>query len=220
MNAISKKTKRFALIVLGLALVIAVFAFTGKKVPTKTAPVGASSLSTSSGVPVIPGGGGVNDGSIDEFSSLLSTVQSISIDTTLFQDPSYLSLRDHPIILGTDLIGRTNPFLAIGTDQATVLSPGVASIQTLQPGKITKTTAELGALVTLPDTSPVSVIFEYGTSSDVFDFGTSPLTATKSGTTLSSITGLTPGTLYYVRASVVKGSISTEGNTMSFTTSQ
>lgn len=214
MHAISKKTKIFALVVLGIAVLILIISLLGGsgKAP---APVGSNALSSSTGVPLV-GGTGDNQESVDTFSNLLSTVQSITIDTSLFQDPGYISLRDHPIVLGTELIGRTNPFAAVGTDQA-ITTSGVASVQTLQPGKITKTTAELAALITLPDTSPVSVVFSYGTS-DAFESMTTPASASHTGTLLSTVTGLMPGTLYYVRASVVKGSITTDGNVMSFTT--
>jgi hypothetical protein len=216
MKSISKKTKIFAGIGLFVALVILAFTFASKKTPT-AAPVGGSALA-STGVPALPGGGQGDSEPIDQFSDLLSTIQSISIDTTIFQDPGYLSLRDHPITLGTDIIGRPNPFVPTGNDAAPS-STATASVQTLAPGKITKTTAELGALVTLADTAPVSVVFEYGTS-DAFGSATSPLTASHSGTTLSTISGLTPGTLYYVRADVVKGSVTAQGNTMTFTTAQ
>ena len=215
MHAISKKTKIFAIVVLCFAAIVGLFAFFGGNKNTP-APAGANSLATTSGVPVIPGGDATTDQNIDEFSNLLSTVQSINIDTTLFQDPGYISLRDHPIILGTELIGRTNPFAVVGTDQA-ITTSGIVSVQTLQPGKVTKKTAELAALITLPDTNPVSVVFSYGTS-DTLDAMTAPVTITHTGTMFSTISNLKSGTLYYVRASVVKGPITTDGNLMTFTT--
>jgi hypothetical protein len=219
MKNISKKTKIFAIVVLCIALLIGGFSLLDGSTPS-AAPVGADGLDTT-GVAALPtgGSGSVNDQSIDQFADLLSTIQSISIDTTIFQDPAYLSLRDHPIVLGSDVIGRVNPFVPVGTDSGAGTTTATVSVQTLAAGKITKNTAEFGALVTLGDTSPVTVIFEYGTS-DAFGSATSPLTASHSGTTLSTATDLSPGTLYYVRAMVVKGSITTPGNTMTFTTAK
>jgi hypothetical protein len=216
MKNISKKTKIFAGVVLGIAALIAAFSFLGGS-GVSNEPVGADGLSTT-GVAALPTGGAGDAGSIDQFADLLSTIQSISIDTTIFQDPAYLSLKDHPITLGTDIIGRTNPFVAVGADSG-ASSTATVAVQTLSAAKITKTTAEFGALVTLSDTAPVVVIFEYGTT-DAFGSATSPLTATHSGTTLSTASGLTPGTLYYVRATVVKGSVTATGNTMTFTTAK
>jgi hypothetical protein len=92
-------------------------------------------------------------------------------------------------------------------------------IQTVQPGKLTATSAEFGAQITLPDTVPTSVVFEYGTT-DSFGSATAPIVVTKSSTTLFTITKLNPDTNYFVRAVAVRGSNSIVGNTLSFTTNK
>lgn len=42
--------------------------------------------------------------------SLLSQINSLKIDRTLFNDPLYKILQDHTVIIPTENIGRTNPF--------------------------------------------------------------------------------------------------------------
>ncbi len=127
-------------------------------------------------------------------------------------------LRDFPVSLGSDIVGRVNPFAPIGTDLGGGVEQGV-SIETLQSGKVTGTTAEFGAQVALPDTVPTTVVFEYGTS-DVFGSITTPITVVKNGTVLSTATKLLPETTYYIRALAVRGSMTITGNTTSFVTTK
>ena len=242
----SKKVKIFALVVVGLAAVIGGFSLFGggsveegpsAGIPRATGmPAPSSGIATSAtpgampgsmpGGPVagLPGGpvgmpnAGQTSVAANEFSGLLSSINSISIDTSIFQNTAYKTLRDYPVMLGTDIIGRINPFAPIGNDQVGSVAAGNAVVvQTLAPGKITTTGAELGATVTLPDTVPASVVFQYGIS-DTFGSTTSPLTLAKSGTPLVSVSGLAPGTKYFVQAVVVRGSSTTIGNVMTFTT--
>lgn len=215
---LSKGTKRFAIIIIVLAIIVGVFAFSGSKTPKSASTDTGSGLVTSSGTPVVPGGG-VSDPTqtVDDFGTLLSTVQSINIDTTIFSDRAYLALRDNSVSLGSDIVGRNNPFAPIGVDAA-AQTTGTLSIATLQPVKITSTSAEFDAQLTTGDTQPVTVIFEYGVS-DTFGSSTSPLTTNHSGLTSVSVTGLSPNTTYYVRALASKGGSSPiTANTMSFTT--
>ena len=154
-----------------------------------------------------------------EFSVLLSTIKGINIDTKLFTSPAYRSLRDYPVALGTDSIGRPNPFAPIGYDAVVEGSTDATPVQfqTLQPGKITSTSAEFGGQGLLSTTAQTSVVFEYGTS-DLFGSATPPVAVGKNGTALFTVTGLLPNTQYYVRAVLAQGSITTQGNTMTFTT--
>lgn len=152
-----------------------------------------------------------------EFTTLLSSITGITIDTSILQNPAFRYLIDQPIRLGTDVVGRVNPFAPVGTDSP--VSGETATIKTVQPGKITATTAEFGAQVVLTGSTPVSVVFEYGTS-DIFGAVTAPTTVTRSGTVLSTITSLTPNTTYVVRALLVRGSETLTGDTMTFTTRQ
>lgn len=216
----NKKLKIVIFIVVGLiAVVIALSVFGGS---SATPPASTGALSTTA---TLPGNAtrpaGTATGS-SEFSALLSNVKSIDIDTSIFQNNAYKSLRDYPVSLGTDVVGRQNPFAPIGVDPAGGTIAGGATfaaseLQTLQPGKVTATGAEFGAQMTVTDGVPVTVMFEYGTS-DTFGNATPPALLGKNGTILSPVTGLAPATLYYVRAVAAQGSNTTTGTIMTFTT--
>lgn len=216
----SKKVKIFIGIVLGITVIILAVTYLGGPEAGDAVPLGTGgTLSSSATVPggatgaFTPGQAGV---SANEFSGLLSSINTISIDTSIFQNPAYRALRDYPVLLGTDTIGRVNPFAPIGSDSSAIQNEVLAT-QTLAVGKIATTSAEFGALVTLPDTANSSLVFQYGTT-DKFESTTSPVTITKTGTTLSTVTGLTPGTKYFVQAVVVRGSSTTLGGVVNFTT--
>lgn len=222
----SKKVKIFALVVIGLALIIGGFTFFGGGGPAPVTPYTQSANSPLSNqilpgsLPVGPGigfSGGANASAANDFSGLLSSINSITVDTSLFTNPAYQALRDYPVILGTDVVGRVNPFAPVGTDSATDTIITKLTTETLAPGKVTSTSAELGALMTLPDNTATGVVFQYGTT-DTFGSATTPITTTKSGTILTTITGLQPNTTYKVQAVAVRGATTTNGNTVSFTT--
>lgn len=209
----SKKAKTILIILMVILAVVFVVIMRGNSSAQKKSTTGLSSSVT---VP-LPGAPTSEIGN-DEFSALLSRISRITINTALFKNPAYMTLRDYPVVLGTDLVGRTNPFAPIGSD-GPIQVPGstAVSIQTLQPAKITSTTAELGAQITLPNIVPTSVIFEYGPS-DMFGSVSTPVIATKSGAVLTTITQLVPETTYYVRAIAVRGAETTTAQTMTFIT--
>jgi hypothetical protein len=213
----SKKVKIFAIIAVALAVIIFGSSFLGNKKVATTVQT-KSPLSSSTGVVPLPGANTQSNASSDEFSNLLSSIKRISIDTSLFDNPAYKMLRDFPVSLGSDIVGRVNPFAPIGTDIGGEPVQTVY-IDTLQSGKVTGTTAEFGAQISLADTTPTSIVFEYGMS-DTFGNATTPVIVTKSGTTLVTVTKLSPETTYYVRAIAVRGSLTTTGNTTSFTTTK
>ncbi len=212
----SKKIKKLAIAAVILAIIIwAVSAFGGNDSrPTATDGLLSSSTGTGAAAPLSGTPASTSTGG-NEFASLLSSIKSITIDDSVFSTPAYKALRDHPITLGTDIIGRSNPFAPVGSDSSeNAINP---TVQTLQPGKVTSTSAELSALVSFATTAPVSVVFQYGTT-DQFGSDTSPKTLSKSSTVLATISGLAPSTTYYVQAVAVVGSTTTKGNSMSFTT--
>jgi hypothetical protein len=216
----SKKVKIFAIVGLVLAAIVAGVSFLGSSSgsTTSTTPSDnglSSSVQKAAGVP-LP----TTSAAPTEFSVLLSTISSITIDTSIFTDSAYRALRDYPITLGTDVKGRPNPFAPIGVDTGSIT--GVAPVvqvqfDTIQPGKVTATTAEFAAqaIVSTPETA--SVVFEYGTN-DLLGSATAPVALGKNGTVLYRVTGLAPATTYYVRAVLAQGSITTPGNIMTFTT--
>jgi hypothetical protein len=205
----NKKVKTFALIVLAIAAALGGYMVFGGA--QKVTPAATGTPLTSSAA----AGGAAAGASANEFTSLLSNVNSITIDTSIFTNPAYKMLRDYPVDLGTDTVGRANPFAPVGTDVS--VAQVTLEAQTLAPGKITATSAEFGVLVTLPDTVPIAVVFQYGTS-DAFGSTSTPISMTKSGTGLTTVTGLRPGTTYKVQAVAVRGSSTTNANTVTFTT--
>jgi hypothetical protein len=211
----SKKLKSILIFAIILAVVFFAFNFISKKKP-KTVPAQNSPLAIDNGG-ILPSAINTNTTASDEFSVLLSSIKRINIDTSLFNNKAYQLLRDFPVSLGSEVVGRTNPFAPVGTDSDG--APFSLVIQTVQPGKLTATSAEFGAQITLPDTVPTSVVFEYGTT-DSFGSATAPIVVTKSSTTLFTITKLNPDTNYFVRAVAVRGSNSIVGNTLSFTTNK
>ncbi len=210
----NKKLKTVFIVVVIAGLAVLGVLFVGKNSPqTQTA-----TLTTSADIP-LPGNITGNTANADEFSSLLSSINTITIDTSFFKNPAYTLLRDYPVTLGTDVVGRINPFAPVGSDPSTLVPQTAVTIQTLQPGKITSTTAELGAQLSVADTAATTIVFEYGTT-DTFGSVTAPVAATKSGTTLVTISKLTPETTYFVRAIAVRGTETTTAQTMSFITSK
>lgn len=216
----SKKVKIFA-IVLGIIIVLIVlFSYIGSNSASPAPVASTNGLSTSAAATTaIPGGGSAVTPGLDanNFSSLLSSISSITLNTSIFSDAGYKALRDYPITLGTAIIGRQNPFAPMGTDIGGSQTGTAITVQTLTPSKVLTTSAEFGALVSAQSTSPSTVVFQYGTN-DTVSSASSPVTVTKSGTALFTITGLTPGTTYYVKAVAVQGSTTATGTLMSFTT--
>jgi hypothetical protein len=211
----SKKVKIIVIVVLVICVIIGAISYFGNN-----APVASTSGLTSSAGPItaLPGGGGaiVPDQNGSNFAALLSSVNTINLDTSIFSDPAYKALRDYPLSLGTAIIGRQNPFAPIGTD-STSGAAGSLQVQTLAPGKVLSTSAEFDALVTTTTTDPTTVVFQYGLD-DTFGSATTPTAVTKSGTALFTATGLTPSTTYYVEAVAVQGSSTATGSIMTFTT--
>lgn len=213
----SKKIKTFAIVALILAVIIAVSAYvagsgtakTSSSPRTLTSSTGSKAAGVSTGV--------ITPTQQNDFSTLLSTVKGIAIDTSVFENPAYKALRDYPIALGIDTVGRPNPFAPIGYDIADAPVAKQVQFETLQPSKIKSTSAEFAAQAILSDTTQTNVVFEYGLN-DTFGNATPPIPVTKNGAVLYTAKGLTPGTTYSVRAVLAQGSNITTGNTMVFTT--
>ena len=51
-----------------------------------------------------------------EIISLLDRLDAIKLDTSLFSEATFQSLKDFSIVLRSQAVGRPNPFAAIGTD--------------------------------------------------------------------------------------------------------
>lgn len=51
-----------------------------------------------------------------QFQSLVSTLQPISFDVAIFSDPRFMSLSDLSTPIAPELVGRLDPFAAIGVN--------------------------------------------------------------------------------------------------------
>lgn len=215
----SKKVKTFAIVVLGISALIAAATFLGGSSSSNTSSSSQLSSSANSKVAGVPLT--TTSSAPSEFANVLSSIKSITLDTSIFDNPAYRTLRDYPITLGSDYRGRPNPFAPVGYDVGTIsgtATPVEIQFETLQPAKVTATTAEFGAQAILSNTDNAVVVFEYGTN-DVLGSATAPVALSKNGTALLRVTGLTKATVYYVRAVLTQGSITKTGNIMTFTTS-
>ncbi len=214
----SKKVKIFVIVILVIAVLIALFSYIGSKSSVPAQSDGLSTSAPSQSDSTLPSGGTGNPAAATsgQFSAMLSSISTITLDTSLFTEPAYLALRDFPISLGTAVVGRQNPFAPIGSDSSASAAP-ILQVQTLTPDKVVSTSAELGASVTVNNTSPVTVVFQYGTT-DTFGTATAPITVSKSGTALFTAKSLAPATTYYVEAVAVQGSTTATSSITSFTT--
>jgi hypothetical protein len=212
----SKKIKVFIGIILGLTLLIVAIRYVGtSSSPDSSSPLSSTATSKVAGVAL-----NTTNTTTNEFTTVLSSITSIVLDTSIFDDPAYRALRDYPIALGTESRGRPNPFAPVGYDVGAIsgaVSTTDIQFETLQPAKVTATTAEFGAQAIVSTTDQATVVFEYGTN-DLLGSATAPVALSKNGTALLRITGLTKGTTYYVRAVFTQGSTQKTGNTMTFTT--
>jgi hypothetical protein len=212
----NKKVKIVIIVIVVIAVIIFAVSYFGNSSTTAAPTPGLTSSASTTAIP----GGPASDpaaGDASQFSTLLSTINSITLDTSIFSSPAYLALEANPVVLGTAVIGRVNPFAPIGTDASSTGTAPVLQVQTLAPSKILSNSAEFGALVNISTTDPVSIVYNYGTS-DQFGSATTPVTVSNSGTALLTVTGLIPSTTYYVEAVAVQGSSTATGSIMSFTT--
>ncbi len=92
----SKKTIAIIVIIILVAL-LAYFYYEGN------APVSNSSLETTAASADAQAVGG-------RVLSLLNQIRSLKIDTSVFKDPSYQTLRDYSVQIPQEDVGRPNPF--------------------------------------------------------------------------------------------------------------
>jgi len=116
----SKIKNIIILVVVAVVLILVYFLF------IKKGPVDSTTLTSSSGVPIAQGTTNTNEVAniSEDFISLLLSVKSIKLDDSIFQDPSFISLKDSSITLVQDgNEGRTNPFAPIGSEVAPTPTP-------------------------------------------------------------------------------------------------
>jgi hypothetical protein len=223
----NKKLKIILLLAILLGAGFVVFTFLQK---APTAPVTQSGLSSSGDA--LGGAIAKKDitslAGLDDFSAALANIRSVTIDTSIFTNSVYKTLQDNPISLGTEVVGRNNPFAPVGTDlpdqtfpitqdQTQVVSANAASISTGVPIKIKKTTAVLVAQAAIDPGATATVVFAYG-DTDALGAMSTPIKVKLAGPVTFALKGLKAGTTYFVKATMTIGDITTEGDIISFNT--
>lgn len=219
----SKKLKITFFIVLVLFLVFVVFrqGERNKKVDTSGIVSDGENISLSVDPNEAPPT--LSTEELSEFSSILSVLQSVQIDTGLFSTNTFISLKDNSVDLGDIVVGRKNPFSKIGEDGGGVLlsqlNSQAFSIETVQPDPktITSNSVEFVAFVEFQGGIPVDVFFEYGYEREKTQ-STSPTRVTSSGFVKINIANLQEGKTYKVSSIGARGNNRKIGSPMTFTT--
>jgi phosphodiesterase/alkaline phosphatase D-like protein len=103
----------------------------------------------------------------------------------------------------------------------TTSTPGAPVLSTTTVGSITGTTASSGGTITSDGGAPVTISgICWSTTSNPDVFASKTTDGTTSGTFVSALSGLTPNTLYYVRAYATNSNGIGYGNEVTFTTLQ
>lgn len=201
-----------------LAVVIAL-GFAGYKMFfVQKTPVGNGGLATTSGVGATgttsvatPASGSVGQ----DFLSLLLSVQSIKLDDSIFKSKAFESLQDfnRPIPPDTNP-GRPNPFAPLGSDGGTA----AVVVSTSNVSSITTGTATLNGTLSSTD-GQTTRWFEYGSTAALGTM-TPPMIQSAPGAFAETVTGLTPNTTYYVKASAMVGGVTVSGNIVTWKTAQ
>ena len=222
--------KTLKIVIIVIVLIIAgffIFSLTQKNAP---APTQSGLASTG----VVLGGAVANQDTtslagLDDFSAALASIRSVSIDTSIFSNPAYKTLQDNPISLGTEVIGRNNPFAPVGTDvdvqvfpvalpTTEIVSTNGASISTGTPTSIKTTSAIFQAQASLDPGSTATIVFAYGTT-DALGSVSTPIKIKVSGPVTFAAKKLIAETQYYIQATMTLSDGTTiTGDIISFNT--
>lgn len=141
-------------------------------------------------------------GRIDALLGLLLGINNIQLSNTLFQKPTFISLKDLSLSdenSNLDLnFGRKNPFLPIGSDPITGATTQAKEVKTIPASTITKNGAILNAenAVLLPTIGEQS--FEWGISATNLDQKT-PVNTLITKNFSFTLDSLLPETTYFYR---------------------
>jgi hypothetical protein len=148
------------------------------------------------------------------FLSTLTSLTKIKIDTSLFANKAFMSLRDNEVVIEPVIPGRANPFASLDTSSTAISTNQVV---TNQAANITATVATLhGALGST--TGATSGYFEYGLTKEALSKTTAPSPLSLVGAFNVKVTGLTPKTQYFFRAGSRVSGVTLYGEVLSFTT--
>lgn len=217
-----KKSKKILILLAILVLLVVYLIMQSNKRSKDEEPIGLVSGTDNTGQALT--------GEESPLTNLLSLIQSISTVTLnggIFTRSDFKYLRDLSLPSNIQASqytgGRVNPFLPydpisngkLTQTQTSSPSPSV-SVKTSQVQNIKATDATLGA--TISPASARQIYFEYGKSTASFDKKTSMIVTKEDGTATLQLTGLTPGTTYFVRAVINEVTNPIQGDIISFKT--
>jgi len=191
----------------------------------------ASASAIASNCIINPGhtGVGVHNGGSSSI-TITNNYNNANIAPAMFADTTYKTLPGSPLIdagwsngkgITADKFGNVRP-QGVTYDIGVYEAPGSSTIPTVTTDAITaitQTTATSGGIVTLDGGKPVTsrgVCWSTSASPGIANNHTSDGSGT--GAFVSNITGLTPNTLYYIRAYATNLNGTAYGNQLSFTT--
>lgn len=147
------------------------------------------------------------------FLTTLASLKRIKIDTSIFQNKSFTSLKDNTVKIEKVSAGRINPFAPMGVSFP--VNAGLPKVVTDQPTQITDKTVVFNG--TINESGARDTYFEYGTT---LELGTVTPMVKQSlvGTFIKNVLGLTPKTNYFYKACAKINGSSLCGDVVSFTT--
>jgi len=155
---------------------------------------------------------------ISEDTSFLKTLTSlnkISIDTLLFENPAFNSLKNNSVKIEKVEAGRVNPFAPIMVAPSSDIVK-LSDVVTDLPTDITDKTAILNGTVNTK-TGVTDLYFEYGNNQELGTKG-SIIKQSLVGTFVENISKLNPKTTYFFKACAKINNVASCGDVVSFTT--
>lgn len=150
------------------------------------------------------------------FLSSLVSLKKITIDTTLFTNKSFTSLKNNTVKLDPVSPGRQNPFSPIGSDGLSSVYSSTSKVVTEKAVQITGTSATFNGLVNVTD-GVTDTYFRYGNTKDV-SITTAIVKQSLIGAFIKNVSGLTPKTTYFYKACARINNAETCGEIETFTT--
>ncbi len=150
------------------------------------------------------------------FLSALSSLKNIKIDTSLFSDKSFMSLKNNAVKIDSITPGRVNPFSPFGSSTKNVDIASTPKIITEKASAVTDKTAVLNGTINVAS-DVANAYFEYGTTLNL-GVVTPTIQTSLVGSFVKNILGLTPKTEYFYRACAKINNIANCGEVVTFTT--